>query len=157
EQLSTGKPRALKLMLPELVQKPELRMRFEREARIGASIRSEHVVEVIGAGVDAATGTPWLAMELLSGEHLGARVERQGPLDGGPAPELLGAPCHALAAAHQVGVVHRDLKPENVFLAEVSRLRAPWTVKILDFGIASVVNDAKTTSARTRGALGTPL
>jgi TPR repeat protein/tRNA A-37 threonylcarbamoyl transferase component Bud32 len=157
EQLSTGKRRAIKLMLPELVESPELRARFQREATIGARIESEHVVEVIGAGVDAATGAPWLAMELLSGEHLGALVERLGPLAGASAKQVLAELCHALAAAHRVGIVHRDLKPENVFLAESRREGAPFTVKVLDYGIAKVQSEAKTTTSKTRGGLGTPL
>jgi serine/threonine protein kinase len=157
DQLSTAKPRALKLMLPEIVQDPELRRRFEREARIGARIESDHVVEVIGAGVDAATGAPWLAMELLAGERLDALVDRMGPLAGESARQILGELCHALGAAHRVGVVHRDLKPENVFLAEARRMGVPFTVKVLDFGIATVVNALKSTGATTRTGIGSPL
>src|SRR5262245_9524940 len=76
EQISTGKARALKLMHPQLVSDPELRKRFEQEARIGSRIASEHVVEVNAAGIDAATGLPYLIMELLSGEDLMSRVKR---------------------------------------------------------------------------------
>src|SRR5450432_1296253 len=78
EQISTGKHRALKLMLPQLVADPSLRRRFEQEARIASLIESEHVVEVVGAGVDAGTGLPWLAMELLNGEDLSKCVRRRG-------------------------------------------------------------------------------
>src|SRR5262245_43829055 len=70
EQISTGRPRALKLMHPGLVENPVLRQKFEQEAKIGARIPSDHVVEVVAAGVDAETGIPWLAMELLDGEDL---------------------------------------------------------------------------------------
>jgi TPR repeat protein/tRNA A-37 threonylcarbamoyl transferase component Bud32 len=157
EQLSTAKRRALKLMLPELVENPELRRRFEREARVGAQIESEHVVEVIGAGIDAATGTPWLAMELLAGETIGDLVARVGPIGGASVRAIVAELCHALAAAHRASVVHRDLKPENVFLAQSRREGSPFTVKVLDFGIASVVNDVRSTASRTRGSLGTPL
>src|SRR5271154_5130678 len=68
-QLSTGRQRALKLMHPEIAQDEELRAKFVREARLGSSIQSEHVVEVVDAGVEGAGtgGVPWLAMELLSG------------------------------------------------------------------------------------------
>src|SRR5262249_62268469 len=61
-QRSTGKQRALKLMLPQLVSDPALRRRFEQEARVAALIESDHVVEVVGAGIDAAAGAPWLAI-----------------------------------------------------------------------------------------------
>ncbi|MFO0613520.1 MAG: serine/threonine-protein kinase [Polyangiaceae bacterium] len=154
EQLSTGKRRALKLMRPELVENPDLRARFEREARIGAQIDSDHVVEVIGAGVDDASKLPWLAMELLAGEAVSDYLARTGPASVGLTAEIAEQLAHALAAAHEKGIVHRDLKPENVFLAKPRRTGAPFTVKVLDFGIAKVLADAKT---KTTGALGTPL
>src|SRR5690242_12843529 len=81
EQLSTNKERALKLMRPELVTDADLRRRFEQEARVSAKIASDHVVEIVGAGVDDATGMPWLAMELLEGEELFDFAERVGALE----------------------------------------------------------------------------
>src|ERR1700690_4278358 len=80
EQLSTGKQRALKLMLPQLVADPKLRARFEQEARIGSKLESEHVIEVVAAGVDHDTGMPWLAMELLRGEDLATYMQHHGAL-----------------------------------------------------------------------------
>lgn len=154
EQLSTGKERALKLMRAELVALPELRERFEREAKLGALIESDHVVEVIGAGVDEATGMPWLAMELLSGRDLEAHVSQTGPLHPHTVLVVFEQLCHALGAAHRRGVIHRDLKLENIFLATPRRADVPFTVKILDFGIAKVLAEAKT---RITAAVGTPL
>jgi formylglycine-generating enzyme required for sulfatase activity/tRNA A-37 threonylcarbamoyl transferase component Bud32 len=153
EQLSTGRNRAFKVMQPQLAADPIFRRRFEQEARIGGLIRSDHIVEVIAAGVDAQAGVPWLAMELLSGEGLADRAER-GPCPSHEAGEILGQLCHGLAAAHDVPVVHRDLKPENIFLAE-SRVRGmPYLVKILDLGIARLLVEARTTAT---AAIGTPL
>src|SRR5687768_1511171 len=80
DQLSTGKARALKVMRPELAGEEELRRRFQQEARIGAKIESEHVVEIHSAGVDEATKAPFIVMELLVGEDLASRLEK-GPLD----------------------------------------------------------------------------
>nr|HMR10949.1 protein kinase [Polyangiaceae bacterium] len=80
EQLSTGRERALKVLHAQLTQQGVMRRRFEQEARIGAKIKSEHVVEVIAAGVDDAAGTPWLVMELLEGEDLADYLSRTGPL-----------------------------------------------------------------------------
>jgi formylglycine-generating enzyme required for sulfatase activity len=152
-QLSTGKPRALKLMQPSAAADPELRDRFVQEARVGALIQSEHVVEVIGAGTDAATGLRWLAMELLDGEDLAAAVRRRGPFSSQEVREVFAQLCHGLAAAHRIPVVHRDLKPENVFLARARREGGGVVVKILDFGIAKIVtNDLTATST-----IGTPL
>ena len=152
EQLSTGRQRALKLMHPGLVGSPELRQKFTLEARVGARISSEHIVEVVGAGVDG--DVPWLAMELLKGEDLSSVVARRGPLPKEEVVRILGQVCHGLAAAHAAGIVHRDLKPENVFLAEARRANEAYTVKLLDFGIAKVVEAARGTNT---GAIGSPL
>ena len=154
EQLSTGKPRALKLMLPGLVADAKLRQRFEQEARVGARIESEHIIEVVGAGVDEASETPWLAMELLTGEDLADHVHRVGPLSRDSVREIMEQLCHAIAAAHDAGIVHRDLKPENVFLAQAKRAGVQSTVKVLDFGIAKIVAEAKTTAT---AAIGSPM
>jgi serine/threonine protein kinase len=156
EQLSTRRPRALKLMLPELVQRPELRRRFETEARVGARIQSDHVVEVIASGVDAASGAPWIVMEYLEGEELGAFVTRRGPVPPADVREIFGQLCHAVGAAHRASIVHRDLKPENVILAKVRQRGAGFMVKVIDFGVARIVAEAKTVNA-TQSILGTPL
>jgi eukaryotic-like serine/threonine-protein kinase len=154
EQVSTGKHRALKLMLPQLVADAALRKRFEQEARVGSLIESEHVVEVVGAGVDAATHAPWIAMELLVGDDLSQVVARRGAFAPSEVLFIFEQLCHAVGAAHRAGVVHRDLKPENIFMARSKRAGGELTVKVLDFGIAKIVAEAKTT--RT-AAVGSPM
>src|SRR5580700_5565417 len=154
EQISTGKHRALKLMLPQLVADANLRKRFEQEARVGSLIESEHVVEVVGAGVDAATTTPWIAMELLVGDDLSQVVAQRGAFAPSEVLFVFEQLCHAVGAAHRAGVVHRDLKPENIFMARSKRAGGEFTVKVLDFGIAKIVAEAKTT--RT-AAVGSPM
>ncbi|WP_437693244.1 serine/threonine-protein kinase [Sorangium sp. So ce176] len=156
EQISTGKPRAVKLMHAQLAQDPHFRERFEQEARVGARIESDHVVEVVAAGVDPATQTPWLAMELLDGSDLAAVVAQRGPLPPDEVRELMGQLCHALAAAHRAGVVHRDIKPENVFIARPRQQNVRFKVKVLDFGVAKVVAETRATSSMT-ASVGTPL
>jgi len=152
-QLSTDKLRALKLMQPQLVREPRLRKRFQDEARVAARIKSRHVVEVIGAGVDDKTGLPWLAMELLEGSDLDSRVRETGPLSSQETREVFAQLCHAMGAAHDAGIVHRDLKPENIFLANEQQVGVPFTVKVLDFGIAKIRDDAQ--SERTNSPVGT--
>ncbi|WP_437989941.1 serine/threonine-protein kinase [Sorangium sp. So ce145] len=154
EQASTGKLRALKLMHPQLCADARLRERFEQEARVGALVESDHVVQVIGAGVDAASGVPWLAMELLEGEDLSQRMRRSGLLSAQDVHEIFRQLCHALGAAHRAGVVHRDMKPQNVFLAKTQSATARWSVKVLDFGIAKIAAEASTMAT---ASLGTPL
>ncbi len=154
EQLSTGAQRALKVMHPKLAEDAKIRERFMQEARIGSQIDSDHVVEVVAAGVDDELGAPYLVMELLKGEELGDLLARLGPLPLCDVAEVLAQVGHALARAHARGIVHRDLKPENLFVASGRRREAPFTVKILDFGIAKLVEDQQ---GRATQPLGTPL
>jgi TPR repeat protein/tRNA A-37 threonylcarbamoyl transferase component Bud32 len=154
EQLSTGAQRALKIIRPELVNDPRLRERFEQEARVSARIQSDHVVQVVGAGIDPSTRIPWLAMELLTGQTLADALQARGRLGAAEVIEIVSQLCHALGAAHAVGIVHRDLKPENIYLADARRTGVPFFVKVLDFGIARVLAEARKTAT---GPLGTPL
>ncbi len=154
-QQSTGKDRALKVMHPGLAASQVSRDRFVQEAKVGAQIDSDHVVEVVGAGVDAATGMPWLAMELLQGEELAARILR-GPLPLEEMREVFDQLCDALGKAHARGVVHRDLKPENVFIATARRRGVPFTMKILDFGIAKILKENQT-AATVTSVIGSPM
>ena len=156
EQRSTGKRRALKVMHPRLLRDPTLRERFTQEARLGARIQSDHVVEVVGAGLDAETGIPWMAMELLHGRDLAATLLARGALPLAEAQDIMRQAGHGLSRAHRLGIVHRDLKPENLFLADMRREGVGPTVKVLDFGIAKVMQETRATGA-TIGGLGTPL
>ena len=123
----------------------------------GSLIDSEHVVEVVAAGIDPSLrNMPWIAMEYLEGEDLGSHLGRipDHCLESGHAHMVLEQIFHAIIAAHRAGVVHRDLKPANVFLARSKRVREPFVVKVLDFGIAKMLSDTHVAS-RT-GQLGTP-
>jgi tRNA A-37 threonylcarbamoyl transferase component Bud32 len=153
KQRSTGKERALKVMQAQFVTDSRNRERFTREARAGSQVDSEHVVEVVAAGIDAETNLPWIAMELLRGEDLESFATRVGPLSQLQTLEIFRQLCHGLAAAHASGLVHRDLKPENVFLAAARHVGVPFTVKLLDFGIAKMVQETK---HDVTDAVGTP-
>jgi eukaryotic-like serine/threonine-protein kinase len=154
EQRSTGKRRAVKLMATELVSDPKMREHFVLEAHAASIVDSEHVVEVVAAGVEPETNEPWLAMELLEGEDLGKRVERALPSLTEIA-EIVAQLGHGLGAAHAHGLVHRDLKPDNVFVAAPRREGVPFTVKVLDFGIASLAD--RGSAVRASRSIGTPL
>jgi serine/threonine-protein kinase len=155
EQMSTGRQRALKVMHPEYARDQQSRERFTQEARAGARIRSEHVVEVVSAGVDDDTGIPWLAMELLDGEELSERMKRLQRLPPSDVLEIFKQLCHGLGEAHRTGLIHRDLKPENIFVAASRRQNVPFTVKILDFGVAKLALENATQMDGTR-PVGTP-
>ena len=156
EQLSTHKPRAVKVVHGRLLDDERSRMRFVREATVAASIASEHVVEVIAAGIDRATELPYLVMELLDGGDLAAVVRHRGRLTCAEVGALMRQLCHGLGAAHAARVIHRDLKPENVFVAHPRHAGTAFTVKILDFGIAKVAQESKTVATLT-GTVGSPL
>ena len=154
EHLETDRRLALKVMLPHTLQSENLRERFRAEAKVAARIRSEHVVDVLDAGVDEATAMPFLVMELLAGEDLGAHLGRVGRLSAGDVVEYLSQVALGLDRMHAASVIHRDLKPENLFLAR--REDGSIQVKILDFGVAKVIAAG---AAATKGthAQGTPL
>ncbi len=156
EQRSTGKRRALKIMHALLVADPRSRVRFVEEARIGSRIESEHVVEVVAAGVDEPSGMPWLAMELLDGSDLRVLVTERGALPPHEVLDIMEQIGHALSLAHARGIVHRDLKPENLFLARSRRNDGGTMVKILDFGIARTL-EASQEAATVTSTVGSPL
>jgi serine/threonine protein kinase len=150
EQLSTAGHRALKILRREYVSDPTLFKRFEREAQMAARIPSEHVTHIIASGVDQKLQVPWIAMELLEGQTLGDHVEEAGPMPKMVVRQIFEQLCHAIAAAHAIGIVHRDLKPANIFLSQARRVGAEKMVKVLDFGVASIIAESLT-------ILGSPL
>ncbi len=151
--LTLGCDVAIKLIRPSGGEGGARMLRFEREARTAASLRSAHVVQVLDHGVD--DDTAFIVMELLLGESLRDRLKRAARLSPLELGRLLTHLCRALERAHARGVVHRDLKPENVFL--VADESGP-TAKVLDFGIAKASDILAEPSAITESGaiLGTP-
>jgi len=148
----TKSPRALKIMLPSVIEDADLRARFALEATVTGTIASDHLVRVSDAGIDETTGTPFLVMELLQGQELGNLLEERGPLPPADVVLYLHQTALALDKTHAAGIVHRDLKPENLFVTY--RDDGSPCVKILDFGIAKVVEQS---TARATRAVGTPM
>jgi serine/threonine-protein kinase len=152
-----GARAAVKVLHAELSRLKDVRERFLREGY--AANRVEHIGavkvlddDVVASGPEA--GTAYLVMELLEGESLQDRLER-GPAVGELefltiASQVL----EVLEAAHTRGVVHRDLKPENLFLARADHKSGRDRVKVLDFGLARLVQGQAITSYGL--ALGTP-
>ncbi|MBL8684707.1 MAG: serine/threonine protein kinase [Myxococcales bacterium] len=154
-QRSTGALRAVKRLHAHLLSDEVSRTRFEREAKVVAKIESQHVAQVVAAGIDRERGEPFIAMEYLRGATV-SKLVANGPCSFDEALRVMMGVGHALAAAHRAGVVHRDLKPDNVMLAESQLAGVSTIVKVLDFGIALVAKG--TLSARITGDLsvGTP-
>ncbi len=143
---------AIKLMDPSIAASPPERSRFAAEAKAAAKLKSRHIVQVHDYGVEE--DSPYIVMELLEGEDLGARLRREGQLSFQVAADLLGQLARGLRKAHEMGVIHRDLKPANVFLA---RADDEEVVKILDFGIARFAARSTTSEmTRTGTLMGSP-
>jgi serine/threonine protein kinase len=148
----TKSPRALKIMLPSVLADADLRARFALEATVTGNIASDHLVRVSDAGIDEATETPFLVMELLHGEELGRMLARRGPLPPAEVVLYLHQTALALDKTHAANVVHRDLKPDNLFVTY--RDDGSPCIKILDFGIAKVIAESVTQTAHM---VGTPV
>ena len=117
----------------------ERRQRFEREARAAAALNHPHIATLYDFGEAELDGSPtlFLAMEHVEGDDLSTRL-REEQLEPDYALELAEQICSALQAAHAAGIVHRDLKPSNV------RVTLDGRVKVLDFGVAKVLEDSPT-------------
>ncbi len=139
---------------PEEADRAELRTRFQREARMAAHVRSANVVQILDYGI--WQDLPYIAMELLEGESLEARIQRLGRLSIDETLIIASDVARALAHAHRCGIVHRDLKPENIFVVGQGD---SVTAKVFDFGIAKGAQTVDSDGARqtkTGTWLGTP-
>jgi len=160
EHVHTGELLALKVLNAHGASDPDATARFRREARVGAQIKSEHVVRVTDADVAPELGgAPFFVMELLEGLDLEKLVTKVGPLHPDVVVTLLSQVARALDKAHVLGIVHRDLKPENIFLHR--RQDEPPIAKVLDFGISKFLRptagEQTGLSATSTGTLmGTP-
>ena len=139
---------ALKILPPHLADAPEVRQRFEREARAVSSLNHPNICALYDIG--RQDSTDYLVMEYLEGQTLAKRIE-QGPM---PTPELLRVAiqiCEALERAHRQGLIHRDLKPGNVMLTKGG-------AKLLDFGLAKgaapAVTDMSSSPTMTQPMVG---
>jgi serine/threonine protein kinase len=141
---------AIKVLPPELAFRAEIRTRFLREAETAAQLSHPNIVPIYS--VDERDGIVYFVMALVEGENLAVRLHSSGALSPGEARRILLEVTHALAYAHERGVVHRDIKPDNILLQA-----GDGRVMVTDFGIARAVtegNDARLTA--TGMAIGTP-
>jgi len=159
EHLTLRSPVAIKLIDPAIASDRDALARFYREAQAAAALRSPHVVQVLDYGLDQGPfgETPFIAMELLEGEPLSARLLRERTLSPQVVGDLFTQVARAIARAHDANIVHRDLKPDNVFLV---KNEDQVVAKVLDFGIAKAHLDgsdtAKQGATETGAVLGTP-
>lgn len=136
--VGTERPVAVKVIVPQFMQRAEFVERFRREARAAGRLRHPNVVDVTDFGI-ADTGqerVAYLVMEYLDGCTLGEILEEEKQLPLSFTLDILEQVCSAVHEAHEQGIIHRDLKPDNIWLEP--NQRGGYTVKVLDFGIAKL-------------------
>jgi eukaryotic-like serine/threonine-protein kinase len=144
---ASGELVAIKVLPPTTAKNPVLLKRFEQEYRAAAVMEHPHVVRALDF---CGTGpTPFLVMEFVDGESLGARVDRDGPMAEDVAVRLIAQVCQGLHRAHKQGLIHRDVKPDNILVT------LEGTAKLTDLGLVKMADDELNLTKTGRG-LGTP-
>jgi serine/threonine-protein kinase len=151
-----GSHAAIKVLLPDLSKQGHIVRRFFDEARAATKIRDPGIVTVLDFGWHH--GDAYIVMELLVGETLTQRlgVGRLAPLQAVRLIQMCGL---AMAAAHARGIIHRDIKPDNIFIVADPAVPGGERIKILDFGIAKLLDREPSTdheSTVTGAIMGTP-
>ncbi len=137
---------AIKVLRPHLRDQPTIVERFKREARLAASLHSEHVVRIHDVGM-LDDETPFTVMEYLDGEDLSTIRARGLPLATEVVVDWICQACEALSEAHASGIIHRDLKPENIFLARRTNRADESIIKVVDFGISKMTESGDAPSS----------
>ena len=148
--------RALKTIAPGISSNPEWRRRFSREAKAMARLSHPHIVAVHDADV-LPEGEAFIEMEFVRGQSLDKRLQPKIPMPLAWVDRMLGQLCDVLQVAHDMDIVHRDLKPPNLMLQD-GPSPGQETLKILDFGIAKILNSSDPGDELTQlgQSLGTP-
>lgn len=141
EHVGTGRPVAVKVILPRFFGHPEALERFRREARAAGGLRHPNIVDVTDFGVTQVGDREiaYLVMEHLQGTTLRSLIEQKGALPVEVVAAIVEQIALALDEAHGRGLIHRDLKPDNVWL--VPDARGGYIVRVLDFGLAKLLHD----------------
>lgn len=155
QQLSLDRHVAVKIFRPAPGNDSALALdRFQREGMSACRVNHPNAIQIFDSGI-SSDGIPYIVMELLEGRTLSSEMQKASGLSLRRALDVTIPVCEALAAAHAAGIIHRDVKPDNVFLAHTS---AGETVKLLDFGIAKLVEADEKNSSNTASTtfVGTP-
>ena len=147
-----GKRVAVKVLAPHCASIPDLVRRFVEEARAVNKIGHPSIIDIFSFGT-LPDARPFFVMEYLDGASLAHRMDA-GDLTATETRRILRQICSALEAAHRAGIIHRDLKPENVWIA--SPAHEDSFAKVLDFGIAKLLDNPAGKSTQTGAAMGTP-
>jgi glyoxylase-like metal-dependent hydrolase (beta-lactamase superfamily II)/tRNA A-37 threonylcarbamoyl transferase component Bud32 len=153
EDLEFDRRVALKVLRPRLAADPTIVERFKQEARLVSLIAHPNVVKIEAFGA-LPDDTLYMVMELLHGETA-ADALRRGALGATHALEVAVQACRGLADAHERGVIHRDIKPANLFLHD-GGAGTGMVVKVLDLGIATLLDQDQSNLSTTGSVFGTP-
>ncbi len=153
EQIRTGREVAIKLLHPHIASQSNFAARFKREANVATLFDHRAIVRVYDVG-ETNAGVLYLVMELLQGVELKEIIAKEAPLPARRVVDIGLQMLDGLAEAHSQGVVHRDVKPSNVFICTTRR--GEDEVKLLDFGVAKLVNSAQSQVTATGSITGTP-
>ncbi len=135
---------ALKVMVAQIADDPELKARFEREAKAVAKMTHPNVVNVYDRG-EHTDGSPFIVMELLKGKDLHKRMRQSPPLTLEEKVGIIGQVLKGLGHAHKAGVFHRDIKPANIWIQD------DGAVKLMDFGVAHQTGQSMTGTGNVVG------
>jgi serine/threonine-protein kinase len=149
-----GKKVAVKVLNRRFASDPEMVSRFIAEARAVNRIRQSNIIDIFSFGVLHDRQRQYLVMELLDGLSLRDLLIRKRRLSLPSVITIVSGIAAALDAVHEAGITHRDLKPDNVFLA--TERDGSYTPKLLDFGIAKLINDDLAHKTGSGVVLGTP-
>lgn len=146
EQVTNGRPVAIKVLPFQMVQQRESMKRFFNEAKLTAALSDANICSIYDYGT-LEDGRPYYVMEKLHGQSLSEQIKKQGVLAMLDAVEIVMQVLSGLRTAHKQGIIHRDVKPANVFLHE--RADGRIQVKLLDFGVAKEIGGLLGTSEDT--------
>lgn len=152
-RLLIGDSVAIKILHPHLAIDPQAAERFRREAVTATQLRHRNVVALFDVGISAAHNVPYILMELAEGFSLRQMINQYRVLPLDFVVTVAAQVCAALDEAHRLGIVHRDIKPENIIANQTT---TGWQIKILDFGIAKLYNQADIGLTQDGSAMGTP-
>jgi eukaryotic-like serine/threonine-protein kinase len=152
-QISMRRFVAVKVLLPHIASSDQHVQRFIREATSAAQLKNPHTVTLYDFG-ETDDGRLFIAMELLSGKELADVLVDKVRFTVAEALDIVAQACLSLEEAHERGIVHRDLKPANIMVEE--RPDNPYFVKVVDFGIAKLLDEGATMVTQDGSTCGTP-
>ena len=147
---------AIKIMRSDLANDAIFIARFTREAQSIARMNNPNIVSIYDSGDETLTGengqserVPYLVMEYVKGQTLRDIIKANGALSQRDAEQVMLGVLNALDYSHRMGIIHRDIKPGNIMISDQGM------VKVMDFGIARVLDDSAATMTQSQGVVGT--